>query len=500
MTKVKLIFLLLSLLLALPMSSCSKDGDEGVAESLLDSITEEEQELPEILPDIPDDEDSDEEDDTAPSDPTDIFTRDAFLKKFAVNDPIYLRPLSERIEALAGNKDFFFDIITGKCFNLDGEVENGDSSYLECNIPESVEVRNEDFINYNYLGADARGASIADVEVPLIDLVFGEVKFDKDSILNTENNPFFNLFKTHKRIYFKQKRAQEKYAKYISKYKSRKKIIKLLSKIFKSDKFKERMDSLLDKYNQRIDLLRINRKIARKKSQRHLRELMWITNVQEIKNMKERFSSRNNDSFYFDGETAFSYKPSNEVIKTDRFAISLWFKTLLDQGDKRLFNLHRGSSPGSALNLSLKHGHVVMGLHNGERYISNEIEYDYADGQWHNFIISKKKDTFSVYIDGVKSLEYEGRFSGFGSFTSMIGSYNGYGYFFTGDIDEISIWKKNLNKRNIKNIYNSGVPTNLRLLPSSVFLTSWWRMGDHRKDTENIQYNLVSKTGANLVE
>ncbi|WP_372653783.1 LamG domain-containing protein [Halobacteriovorax sp.] len=492
MGRVNFCVILLFLVSVVSMSSCSKDGDEEGTQAVIDIFNDEAQDLSEVLPDT--------DDDTTPPSVSDSFTRDEFLLRFQANDPIYLKPLNERIALFAGDKDYFFDIVSGKCFNLNGEVERGDSNFLECNTPENIEVRNDEFSNYNFLGADARGVSVADAEVSLYDLVFAEVKFNRESTLNIGSKPFLNLFKNNKRIYFKQKRAQAKYSKAIAKYKKRKFVMKRIIKIFKSEKLRDRVESIIEKYNRKIALLKINQKIAKKKSRRHYREMRWISNVPEIVNYREEFSSRNKNSINFDGETAFSYRPSNEVINTDRFSISLWFKTTLDQGDKRLFNLHRGSSPGSALNLSLKHGRVVMGLHNGERYISNEVEFIYDDGLWHNFIVTKKKDLFTVYIDGIKSLEYSGNFSGFGSFSSMIGSYNGQGYYFNGDIDEISIWKNSLGKREIKNIYNSGAPTNLRLLPSSVYLSSWWRMGDHRKDSDKTQYNLVSKTEAILVE
>ena len=105
-----------------------------------------------------------------------------------------------------------------------------------------------------------------------------------------------------------------------------------------------------------------------------------------------------------------------------------------------------------------------------------------------------------MHIDGIRVLDYTGSFSGFGKSPMMLGSYNGQGYFFSGDLDEVSIWKSSLNKRDVKKVFNSGVATNLSVLSSSVSLIHWWRMGDHKKDSETIKYDFISKKEATLVE
>ena len=305
-----------------------------------------------------------------------------------------MKSLEERLEEASIDKEFYFDIMTGKCFNSEGEADRGDSSILECGLPESVEGRNDEFSHYNFFGADARSVSVQDAQVSLYDLVFAEVKFNKDSMINTEKRPFYKLFQNHKRVYFGQKNAEKKYSKALLKYQQRKRVLKSNFRKAKTDKSRLKIKTQIEKINNKVLLVKYNYKIAKRKSKRHIKELKWISKVEEISDIKERFSSRNKESTFFDGASAYSYGPSNEVITTDQFSISLWFRTSVDQQDKRLFNLHRGDTPGSALNLSLKNGKVVMGLHDGTNYISNEIDFEYDDGIWHNYVVTKKKNIF----------------------------------------------------------------------------------------------------------
>jgi hypothetical protein len=475
--------LIFSLLSIVTLSSCSGDSEEIITEAL--------ESIPKDIP---------EGDIINPSETTEVYARKTFLKKFRVSEDIYLRPLGERLESLATDKLFFFDILSGKCFNVEGKVERGESNSLECSSSDVLDGRADEFSNYSFFGADARGINVSEAKVSLFDLIFAEVKFDKNSILNTDKKPFYKLFHNQKRVYFGQQNALRKYSKALIKYKENIRSLKIKFKKAKNDKSRNKLKNKINKTKNKILLTKLNYKIAKKKSRRHLKELKWISKVEEISNIRDTFSLKNKESTFFDGATAYTFKPSNEIITTQDFSISLWFKTSINQHDKRLFNLHRGESAGSAINLSLKYGKIVMGTHNGTKYISNEIDFEYDDEIWHHYLITKKKNKFSLFIDGVKSLDYVGDFSKLGTFPAMIGSYNGKGYFYTGDIDEVSIWKTALSKKEIRMIFNSGVATNLNTLSSSISLTHWWRMGDHKKDSQTKRYDFISKSEAFIVD
>jgi hypothetical protein len=165
----------------------------------------------------------------------------------------------------------------------------------------------------------------------------------------------------------------------------------------------------------------------------------------------------------------------------------------MDQNDKRLINLHRGQNPGSALNLSLKSERIVLGVHDGNKYHSVENKKSYDDGEWHHFLITKKKNKIFIYFDGIKINEYEGEFSGLGTFPAQLGSYNGKGYYYTGELDEVSLWQSYFSKSDVKRLYNEGVPSNVFYHRQVTSILHWWRLGDNKKDTEESLIDVVAK-------
>ncbi len=49
---------------------------------------------------------------------------------------------------------------------------------------------------------------------------------------------------------------------------------------------------------------------------------------------------------------------------------------------------------------------------------------------------------------------------------------------FTGNMDELGMWDKELTQDDVDKIYNERKPSDLKLHPSSANLKSYWRMGD----------------------
>lgn len=88
-----------------------------------------------------------------------------------------------------------------------------------------------------------------------------------------------------------------------------------------------------------------------------------------------------------------------------------------------------------------------------------------------------------LYLNGVQFDNVDSGLNA-GSYVAMerllhdvwIGRYSS--SYFSGNIDEVSIWKKELNQYDINNIYNNGNPCNLNCHIASSDLISWWRMGD----------------------
>jgi hypothetical protein len=56
----------------------------------------------------------------------------------------------------------------------------------------------------------------------------------------------------------------------------------------------------------------------------------------------------------------------------------------------------------------------------------------------------------------------------------MAGDWN----FLSGNVDEVSVWNKELSTPEVAEIYNSGSPPDLDTLSAAANLVGWWRMGD----------------------
>lgn len=81
----------------------------------------------------------------------------------------------------------------------------------------------------------------------------------------------------------------------------------------------------------------------------------------------------------------------------------------------------------------------------------------------------------SVIGDTPGSSALSGSFSNTASF--IVGARNT-AFPFIGNIDEVSVWNKELSQSEITALYNSGQPTDLATHSAYANLLSWWRMGD----------------------
>ena len=154
--------------------------------------------------------------------------------------------------------------------------------------------------------------------------------------------------------------------------------------------------------------------------------------------------------------------------------LSLWFKT----DEEESIPLSIGS--GQFVYLANKI-YVNWPKHGPSGYLTyNYREYD--DGEWHHLLCTFDASASKMYYDG--SL-VETDTVGTSSTTAAlwIGQYGGGGYYFPGNLDEISWWDDTtLDADAVTAVYNSGVPINLAAdsgnYDNSGDLTHWWRMGD----------------------
>jgi len=170
----------------------------------------------------------------------------------------------------------------------------------------------------------------------------------------------------------------------------------------------------------------------------------------------------------FDGIDDYILIEENVLPDSGDYTISIWVKadsgnvgarTLISQSDTSGSPFYFGSNSGSDLS-----GKIKM----NQDWKSLESSPFYLDNKWHLYTIVNDGiigdssiiiDTSLFYIDGVeistvmgdgKSYPVDERF--------FIGTmWDSSGEFFSGAIDDISIWDRKLSSKEISSIYNSGI-------------------------------------------
>lgn len=121
-------------------------------------------------------------------------------------------------------------------------------------------------------------------------------------------------------------------------------------------------------------------------------------------------------------------------------------------------------------------------LSNRKQYFS--VVNGINDGDWHLIGFTFVSNVLKLYIDGVEvsvttpiNDTVNSIFDG--TADVYIGTVDGVGRPFDGNIDEVNIWSEDvLSSTAVEELYNSGTPPQLDLITTSAVLESWWRMGD----------------------
>ncbi len=179
--------------------------------------------------------------------------------------------------------------------------------------------------------------------------------------------------------------------------------------------------------------------------------------------------------------------------RTDAFSISCWFKT----SDVNPWNFFIGKEgpAGNYRGWGLKKeglGGVIGSIRFDIVSVANTSQLSVStssilnDGNWHHIVAtydgSSNVSGTAFYVDG----GYEAPVTNINNLTSTIqdtmpctiGSMNGTLDYMIGNIDEASIYNKELSLSEVEAIYNSGIPTNIKNLSSASNMVAYWRCGD----------------------
>ena len=147
-------------------------------------------------------------------------------------------------------------------------------------------------------------------------------------------------------------------------------------------------------------------------------------------------------------------------------SFSLWFKTSTTGVDQQLF----GEADSNFSNLSIRIGLWFMQSNNNIRvWIANGSSQwyttlagvSYLDGNWHNFVLSINGTSVKLYADGASTPILDTTSSvafGTAGVTPLTigapGSAWAASYFWTGDIDQVRIFNKEISSSEVTTLYN----------------------------------------------
>ena len=179
----------------------------------------------------------------------------------------------------------------------------------------------------------------------------------------------------------------------------------------------------------------------------------------------------------------------------DPFSLSCWFKAPSQGSWQGLFGKMDPGNDYRGYWMVMYQGRVGLLLcsnwsgGSGNAALPYTTSSSFDDNTWHHAVCTTSGAGTSagvtIYIDGVsqsKTNYYLSNING-NSMTNtepfVLGT--GWGlssYYFDGNIDEVSVWNKELSAGEVGDIYNGGDPNDLLTHSATANLKAWWRMGD----------------------
>lgn len=189
---------------------------------------------------------------------------------------------------------------------------------------------------------------------------------------------------------------------------------------------------------------------------------------------------------------------------TDAFSISMWVKPQNVAATRILFSK---ASPAAAVDgYMLRHntgGALFLQMRSGTNR-SHTFASTLTASVWQHLVFTYAGGSnisgASIYLDSVidSNLPASGGLSG----TMLVGADFIIGnrtstFHYSGNMDEISVWDKELTQTDVNAIYNSGAPTDLSSHASILNLQSWYRMGDG--DTFDVVRDVIGTDDLTMV-
>ena len=189
------------------------------------------------------------------------------------------------------------------------------------------------------------------------------------------------------------------------------------------------------------------------------------------------------DALYFGG----SLSGTDVTLGTTDFAVSLWFYPESTSQDF-LFKNSSGTD-----RVFINNGTISFRGYGS----SLDLSSAYSINNWYHLVWTRTSGTQKVYVNNseISSTSQSDSCS-----VSTFGYHSSAGFFFEGEMDEISFHSAGLSASDVTAIYGGGTPDTLTGLYNT---TGWWRMGDDSSGTtinDIVGSNDLTATGANLTD
>ena len=167
------------------------------------------------------------------------------------------------------------------------------------------------------------------------------------------------------------------------------------------------------------------------------------------------------------------------VSANDTYTIEGWINTNSTGATEDIFSNFDGNDGRMQLRMTPT-GELEFGITGGGGvYVSTISNGTINDGQWHHVSAVKNGSSAEIYIDGISVGSVSGFTHVWTPIESAIGAYtyNGFGYFWNGSIDEVRVWNVARNATDIASTMNT------QLLGNETGLVAYYNFDERVGDT-----------------
>lgn len=198
-------------------------------------------------------------------------------------------------------------------------------------------------------------------------------------------------------------------------------------------------------------------------------------------------------SFLFDGVNEYVTMGDIAALNFEYnvpFSASFWVKSTGTSKCIMSKMLSSGTFRGWQIFTWILGGYLVISFHLRNTIASNEVQVDFvttiATGTWGHVLFtyngSAQASGVVCYVNGAPvtpSVVYNTLTATIANTAPFcLGCANGAIDFFSGNLDEVSLYNRKLSATEATWIYNSGVPRDLRGIGAPMDLVGWWRLGE----------------------